>query len=78
MRQLTERLEGRRLFAVATTNTTVPIDDLTSNLPGLGETVVLDGTLHINRQTSSENGASVESVLFNPQGAAGSSQTGTE
>ena len=73
-----ERLEPRRLFAVTTTNTVVPIENLPETIPSLGESLTLDGKLHINRQTSDGGGAQVSSVLFNPQGTSGVSNSGTE
>ena len=72
-----EHLESRQMFAVAATNTVVPIEGLPESIPSLGETLTLDGKLHINRQTSSgDGGAEISSVLFNPQGTSGVSDSG--
>ena len=80
MRSAVERLEGRQLFAVTTTNTVVPIEGLTNTIPTLDETVTLDGKLHINRQSTDagSGGAQISSVLFNPQGTSGVSNSGTD
>ena len=73
-----ERLESRELFSVTTTNTVVPVEGLGESIPSLNETLTLDGKLHISRQTGDGGGgAQVTSVLFNPQGISGVSESGT-
>ena len=72
-----ESLEARELFAVTTTNTRVDISRPIT-IPDLNEELTIQGKLHINRQGSSGSGAQMTSVLFNPQGVSGTSESGID